>query len=64
MPTTPRDRDVCSQGTIALGRTYPFVLLPLPLAMFLEFLLELLLGVWFVRIDFLIFSSGFNLVVQ
>ena len=40
MSTTPRDRDICSQGIIALSRTYPFVLLSLPLTMFLEFLLE------------------------
>ena len=37
----PHDRDICSQGTIVLSRTYPFVLLSLPLTMFLEFLLEL-----------------------
>ena len=43
MSTTPRDRDICSQGIIALSRTYPFALLPLPLTIFLEFLLEFFL---------------------
>ena len=32
--------------------------------MFLEFLLEFLLGICFVRIDFLFFSFGFDFVVQ
>ena len=64
MSATPRDRNICSQGIVALSRTSPFVLLPLPLTMFLEFLLELLLGICFVRIDFLIFSFGFDFVVQ
>ena len=40
MSTTPRDRDICTQGIIALSRTCPFVLLLLPVTMFLESLLE------------------------
>ena len=64
MSTTPRDRNICSQGLIALSRTYPFVLLPSPLTMLLEFLLEFLHGICFVRIGFLIFSFGFDFVVQ
>ena len=64
MSATPRDRDVCSQSIIALSRTYPLVLLPLPPTMIVEFLLEFLLGICFVRIDFLIFSFGFDFVVQ
>ena len=64
MPTTSRDRGICSQGIIALSRTYPFVL-SLPLTVFLEFHLEFLFhGICFVRIGFLIFSFGFNFVVQ
>ena len=39
MSTTPRNRDICSQGIIALSRTYAFIL-SLPVTMFLEFLLE------------------------
>ena len=64
MSTTPRDRDICSQGNIALSRTYPFALLPLPLTMFLEFLLEFFHGICFVRIVFLTSSSEFDFVVQ
>ena len=46
-------------------RTYPFVLLSLPLTMFLEFLLEFFSrGICFVRIGFLILSFGFDFVVQ
>ena len=63
MSAKPRERDACNQGSIALSRAYPFVLLPLPPTMFLEFLLQfVLLGVGFVRIDFLIFSFGFILL--
>ena len=35
---TPRSRDICSQGIIGLSRTCPFVLLSLPVNVFLEFL--------------------------
>ena len=48
---------------IALSRTYPCVLLPLPLTMFYYFLLEFL-RICFVRIDFSIFSFRFDSVVQ
>ena len=51
--TTPRDRDIFSQGIIALSRTFPFVLLLLPLAMFLEFLLE------FFFMGFVVCALGF-----
>ena len=64
MPTTPCDRDIYSQGIIALSRTYPFALLSLPLTMFLKFLLEFFHGSCVVRIGFLIFSFGFDFVVQ
>ena len=53
-----RHATVCSQGIIALSRTCLFVLL------FLEFLLEYLLGICFGRIDFLFFSFGFDFAVQ
>ena len=64
MSATPSDRKVCSQGIIALSRTYPFVVLPFPLTMFLEFLLEFFLGISFVRIDFLVFSFGFGFLFR
>ena len=54
--TTPRYRDVCNDGIIALSRTYPFVF-SLPPTMFLEFILEFLHGICFVRMNGLRFSA-------